>query len=104
MRFAKKTDANHAEIRDGLRALGWDVYDFSGIGGGLPDLGVALVPGVPHFIEIKDGDKPLSAQKLTKKQEEWHSFAWQMTSRVTSLDEAIEALEWARGRACAASS
>ena len=98
MRRAKRTDANHAEIRDGLRAMGWEVYDFSGIGGGLPDLGVSVAPGVPHFLEIKDGGKPLSAQKLTARQEEWHRFAWQMTSKVRNLPEAVKALEWARNR------
>jgi hypothetical protein len=98
MRYAKKVDRNHAEIRDGLRKLGFDVYDMSGAGDGLPDLGVSIAPGVVHFIEVKDGDKPLSAQKLTKRQEEWHRFAWQMTSKVRSLDEAVEALNWARNR------
>lgn len=37
-RYAKKTDANHADIRDGLKALGWEVLDTSGIGQGVPDL------------------------------------------------------------------
>lgn len=97
-RWAKRTDANHAAIRDGLRALGWDVYDFSGMGSGFPDLGVSVSAGIPHFLEIKDGDKPLSAQKLTPKQEEWHRFAWQMTSKVRTLAEAVEALKWAKAR------
>lgn len=98
MRHARKVDANHGAIRDGLRQLGWEVYDFSGIGGGLPDLGVPVKPGVPHFLEIKDPNKPPSATRLTQKQEEWHRFAWQMTSRVETVEEAVKALEWARGR------
>lgn len=101
VRYAKRVDANHAEIRDGLRALGWQVHDLSGAGDGIPDLAVSVVPlgGLPHFLEIKDGAKPLSAQKLTAAQERWHSIAWQITSKVRSLDEAIQALEWAVKRA-----
>jgi hypothetical protein len=41
---------------------------------------------------------PLSAQKLTAAQERWHSMAWQVTSKVRSLEEAIKALEWVKGR------
>jgi hypothetical protein len=98
-RYARKVDRNHGEIRDGLRKLGWTVHDLSSAGDGVPDLGVPVKPGHPHFLEIKDEDKPLSAQKLTKAQEVWHSFAWQITSKVRNLDEAVKALEWARGRA-----
>jgi hypothetical protein len=53
---------------------------------------------MPHFLELKDGAKPLSAQKLTAAQERWHSMAWQVTSKVRSLEEAIKALEWVKGR------
>jgi len=98
VRHAKRVDANHASIRDALRLAGWVVHDLSGAGGGIPDLIVAIAPGLPHFLEIKDGDKPLSAQKLTKAQEQWHSMCWQTTSKVRSLDEAVAALEWAKGR------
>ena len=97
-RHAKRTDANHAHIRDELRAQGWQVLDLSAAGCGVPDLLVALTPGSPWFLEIKDEEKPLSAQKLTPKQEVWHSFAWGITSKVRSLDEAMEVLQWARNR------
>ena len=98
MRYAKRVDRNHSEIRDGLRAAGWRVGDLSGAGDGIPDLIVALSPGVPFLLEVKDGDKPLSAQALTPKQEMWHSFAWTMTAKVRNLQEALEALTWAKGR------
>jgi len=97
-RHARRVDANHSSIRDGLRQLVWAVDDLSGAGGGIPDLLVAVAPGRPHFLEIKDGDKPLSAQKLTKAQEVWHSYCWQITSKVRSLEEAVAALEWAKAR------
>lgn len=98
-RYARRTDRNHAEIRDGLRALGWEVLDLSGAGDGVGDMGVKIAPGMPHFLEIKDGEKPLSAQALTPKQEVWHYFCWRITSKVRNLEEAIAALEWAKGRA-----
>ena len=97
-RHAKRTDANHAHIREGLREQGWQVLDLSAAGCGVPDLLVALAPGTPWFLEVKDGDKPLNKQKLTKEQEVWHSFAWGVTSKVRSLDEAQEVLTWAKGR------
>lgn len=38
MRRAAKVDNNHAEIRDGLRQLGFSVADTSRLGAGFPDL------------------------------------------------------------------
>lgn len=98
MRYARRTDANHARIRDGLRELGWVVDDLSGAGDGIPDLLVRIAPGMPHLLEVKDSDKPLSAQKLTKAQEQWHAACWQITSKVRTLDEAVAALHWASTR------
>jgi hypothetical protein len=97
-RYARKTDANHTLVRDGLRGAGFDVLDLSGAGGGVPDLLVRIGVGKSHFIEVKDGDKPKSAQALTKAQEEWWRFANCDTSIVTSLEEAIEEVKWAKAR------
>jgi hypothetical protein len=97
-RYARKTDENHALVRDGLRRAGFDVLDLSGAGGGVPDLLVRVGVGKSHFVEVKDGDKPKSAQALTKAQEEWHRFNHCDTSVVASLEEAIEAVTWAKAR------
>jgi hypothetical protein len=68
MRRAAKTDANHAEIRDGLRQIpGVTVKDTSNIGGGFPDLVVGL-RGKTVLMELKDGAKVPSARKLTSAQ------------------------------------
>lgn len=40
-RVAAKVDLNHAEIRDGLRQLGFSVADTARLGQGFPDLVVA---------------------------------------------------------------
>lgn len=98
-RWARRTDANHQLIRDGLRAEGWDVLDLSGAGDGVGDLCVAVAPGVPHFLEVKDGDKVESAQKLTAAQEKWHSFCWRFSSKVRNMKEARAALALAANRA-----
>lgn len=98
MRHAKRTDANHSLVRDGLRRAGFDVLDLSAAGSGVPDLLVRIGVGKSHFLEVKDGDKPKSAQALTAAEERWWSFAHCDTSIVASLEEAIEEVTWAKAR------
>lgn len=62
-RRARKTDSNHAAIRDGLRAAGADVTDLSGIGGGIPDLIVSMF-GVRAWVDCKTANgKDTDAQR-----------------------------------------
>ena len=74
MRRAAKVDANHRLIVGALLSCGCAVEDTSGIGRGFADLLVyhrstrRLL-----LVEVKDGDKPPSARKLTKAQELWHA-------------------------------
>lgn len=92
-RYARKVDANHAEIRDGLRALGHEVLDLSAAGQGIPDLMVKRKgwesTGIPVFLEVKRPDIKKSDQALTAAQERWWHFCWRMTRVVQTLDEAI---------------
>lgn len=55
MRRAARTDNNHADIRDGLRKVGYPVTDLSKSGGGVPDLLVQSKAIDPIFVllEIK---------------------------------------------------
>ena len=71
MRRAARTDANHASIRDTLRAHGWTVWDLSSAGNGCPDL-LAAKHGVLKLIEVKDGSKKPSARKLQPAQVKLH--------------------------------
>lgn len=64
MSRARRTDANHAEIMLALTALGWYVHDTSRLGDGFPDL-VAARGGVLRLVEVKDGTKSQSRQRLT---------------------------------------
>jgi hypothetical protein len=93
-RHARRTDANHSDVRDGLRKAGYDVLDLSDCGNGVPDLVVSRkdfrLP--PVFLEVKDGKKPPSARKLTEAEEKWLRYCGEITHTVTSLEEALEVL------------
>ena len=52
MTYGRRVDNNHAEIRDGLRMLGFVVWDTSQAGYGFPDLVVAR-GGVVRAVEVK---------------------------------------------------
>lgn len=87
MRAARK-DANQSEIEAALKAVGAEVEDTSGVGGGFPDLIVSF--GEIFMLEVKDGRKPKSAQKLTKAQIAFHKRF--PVDVVTSVDEALIAI------------
>jgi hypothetical protein len=86
MRRAARTDANQAEVVKALRAAGATVTDTSGVGGGFPDLAVGY-GGLNYFLEVKDGSKPPSAQKLSQHQEKWHR-EWKGHACVVNSPEA----------------
>ncbi len=66
-----KPDANHAEIVDALRRMGWFVISTSGMGHGCPDA-FAAKGGRLLALEIKDGRRPPSARKLTEAERKTH--------------------------------
>ena len=65
----RRTDSNQCAIVKALRKAGFSVAITSSLGQGFPDLVIALPrPNLEPYTalaEIKDGSKPLSAQKLT---------------------------------------
>lgn len=90
MTYARKVDANQAEIVQAFRKLGFGVLDLSGVGQGCPDLlvlrkGRKGMPGALMLVEVKDGKKPPSARQLTPPQVEFHAH-WPV-SRVMSVDD-----------------
>ena len=91
MRRAARTDANQAEIVADLRKVGCSVQPLHRVGQGCPDLLVGY--GLKnHLLEVKDCNKPPSARKLTKDQEEWHA-AWRgVVFTVKSTEEALQAM------------
>lgn len=65
---ARRVDANQVAIVEAFRRLGARVRVTSTLGDGFPDLAVAAVHGGRrrwHLVEVKDGQKPLSARRLT---------------------------------------
>lgn len=88
MRRAAKIDENQNEIVAALRKVGASVQILSSVGKGCPDI-ICGIAGVNYFLEIKDGNKPLSAQKLTPDQFEWHG-GWK--GQVVVVNSVIQAL------------
>ena len=91
MRKAAKIDDNQKAIVNILRQIGASVQSLAATGKGCPDLLVGY-HGINYLMEIKDGDKVLSKQKLTIDQEHWHSL-WRGTVHIVkSVDEALKIL------------
>lgn len=87
-RRAAKVDANQPEIVAALRGAGASVEHLHAVGGGCPDILVGHL-GVNYLMEIKDGSKPPSKQKLTLDQEKWHP-AWRGSVHIVkSIEDAL---------------
>lgn len=72
MSYMKKADANQPEIVKALRGAGCTVEHLHAVGAGCPDLLCAIDDQV-FLIEVKDGSKVPSDQKLTPAQVVWHA-------------------------------
>ena len=70
-RFARNVDANQAAIVKALRMVGCVVDHIHMAGNGVPDLLVGYRREV-HLLEIKDGSKVASKQKLSPLELEFH--------------------------------
>lgn len=68
---AKKIDANQTQVVSALRAAGAVVHSLAACGNGIPDLLVAF-RGQTLLMEIKDGEKVKSKQKLRPLQVLFH--------------------------------
>lgn len=86
MRRAAKVDSNHLSIVKALRQMGCEVLSLAAVGKGVPDLLVCRGHRL-CLIEVKDGEKVKSAQKLTPDQVAFHS-RWPVHV-VTNLEEAV---------------
>lgn len=102
-RRAGHRDTTHAEVRDGLRGLGWSVWDTGDIGGGFPDLvvGVGNSTGWPmpppptargivcdgdcYFVEVKSPGGTLEPSQ--------QEFAWRWRGNYIAAETALEAAD-----------
>lgn len=92
MRKAAKIDDNQKAIVNVLRQIGASVQSLATTGKGCPDLLVGY-QGINYLMEVKDGGKVLSKQKLTIDQEHWHSLWRGSVHIVKSVDEALKILQ-----------
>jgi Holliday junction resolvase len=91
MRRAARIDDNQVSVVKALRKAGCKVLSLAAVGDGCPDL-LVYRPATEslHLIEVKDGEKFPSQQKLTPKQVEFHD-EWPVNVS-KDIDEALEAV------------
>lgn len=83
-----KADANQPAIVAALREYGCSVSHTHMVGKGFPDV-VAGYQGKNYLIEIKDGDKPLSARQLTPDEKSWHE-SWHGDVRILESEQDVQ--------------
>jgi hypothetical protein len=88
---AAKVDDNQKEIVKALRTLGCSVQHLHNLGAGCPDLLVGY-KGFNILLEVKDGNKSPSQQKLTPDQVIWHRDWRGHVNVVNSSEQAIIAV------------
>lgn len=92
MRRAARIDENQNRIVKALRRCGFSVAITSQVGRGFPDIVVGS-RGRNFLLEIKDGEKIPSKQKLTDDERQFHE-AWEgQIDTVKSVDEALEVIQ-----------
>jgi hypothetical protein len=88
----KRTDSNHAEIIKALRKIpNLSVFSTHEVGKGFPDIVIGY-KGINYLIEIKDGNKPPSARKLTDSEVKFHQDWRGQIKIVNNLDEVLNLL------------
>ena len=92
VRRRARIDSNQTEIVNALRTIGAEVTILSGVGHGVPDILVSYA-GKWYVIEIKDGDKVPSAQKLTPDEVAWAEKQKAPVYVVNSVVRAIQVLQ-----------
>lgn len=88
MSFMRKADANQPAIVKALRGQGCTVEHLHAVGRGCPDL-LCAIDGQVFLVEVKDGAKAPSAQKLTPDQVVWHAEWKAEVHIVNSVEAAI---------------
>lgn len=87
-RRAAKIDDNQKAVVDVFRSMGISTAITSGAGDGFTDLVIGH-GGLTVLVEVKDGNKPPSAQNLTPAQEKLHASFLGAITTINSVDQAI---------------
>jgi Holliday junction resolvase len=91
-KYARRVDENQGDIVKALRACGATVRVITQ-GDGIPDLLVGY-KGYTILMEVKDGNKPPSARKLTDAENEFfEKWTGGTLVVVNSVEEALEILK-----------
>jgi len=91
MRTRPRLDANHNEIVDALRKAGAHVQSLASVGSGCPDILVSFREKW-YVLEVKDGSKPPSKQRLTDDERSWHNASHAPVHIVNSAEQALKIL------------
>lgn len=94
--YARRIDDNQNEIVKLFRKLGAKVLILSHVGRGCPDL-LIMYNKKLHLVEVKDGSKPLSAQKLTDDEQKFIAIWSDVVTIVRCENDAIQLLKTMRG-------
>lgn len=99
VRRAAKVDANQAEIVAALKSSGCGVVSLASLGDGVLDLLVhePFYPWRTVLMEVKDGEKPPSARRLTPAQQKFWAEWKGPKYLVNNIDEALAAVGIQRG-------
>ncbi len=99
MRKYARKDANHDAIFDAWRKAGASVLSLASLGDGAPDALVCyrIAPQAPYFtyilVEIKDGSRKPSEQRLTEDEENFHDSWPGKIHIVRSVEEALDLIK-----------
>lgn len=91
MRRAARIDANQPAVVEALRSIGAEVTHIHPLGGGVSDL-LCSFRQKWFVLEVKDGEKPPSARKLTDDEKTWIGRQNAPVFIVNSPEEAIGVL------------
>lgn len=91
-------DSNQADIVEAFRKCGASVHSLAPVGDGVPDLLLGIC-GYTMLVEVKDGDKVPSAQRLTSDQQRWiRAWKGSPVHVIRSPAEAVELFKFLAGR------
>lgn len=92
----KRIDSNQPAIVQALRRCGCKVQSLHTVGDGCPDL-LCLWHGLMFAVEVKNGSKPPSAQKLTEEEikfhDEWRDAPLYILNGVESIPHLLRLVE-----------
>lgn len=94
---AARTDNNHQDIVQELRALGFTVQSLAKVGDGCPDIAVGMLcirRGLLNYLfEIKRADGPPSKRRLTIPEKLWHQNWRGQVDVIRSTDDALSIMK-----------